>query len=75
MIGSEPVVVLEELSDGEGTVDAEVSGVEEDASLGGAEDVSVAVLPSVDVVSSAGVEVEEIKGGLCPMYVPEGCKA
>src|SRR6266481_443168 len=45
--------VLAKLSDGPGTV-AEASGTEEDATLDGIEDVSVAVLPSVDVVVCAG---------------------
>ena len=56
-------------------LDVEVSGTEVDATLDGVEDVSVAVLPSVDVVSSAGVEVEETNGAACWMYVPLGCSA
>ena len=54
VVDSELVVVLEELTDEDGTVDVEALGTEEDATLVVEVDVSVAVLSDVDVVSCAG---------------------
>jgi hypothetical protein len=48
------LVVPAELFDGAGTVDVEVTGTEDDATLDVVEEVSVAVLPSVDVMTCAG---------------------
>jgi hypothetical protein len=60
MVDSELVVVLEELSDGDGTVDVDALDAEGDAALDGVEDVSVAVLWDTDVVTCDGVEVVEV---------------
>jgi hypothetical protein len=73
-IGSELVVVLEELSDRDGTVDVDASGTEVGATLDVVEDVSVRVL-LVDVAICAGVEVEETNGGAFSMYELSGCTA
>jgi len=67
--------VLEELSDGDGTVDVEAPGVEGDATLDGVGDVSVAAPVVVDVVSCAGVEVEDTNGGAFSMYELSACTA
>ena len=89
--GVELVVVLEELSDGDGAVDVEAPGAEvdgvEDAPVaapvvvdvvscaGVEEDALIAALPGVDVAICAGVEVEEINGGAFSMYELSGCTA
>ena len=67
--------MLEEVSDGDGTVDAAASGTEEDASLEGPADVSVPALLVVDVAICAGVEVEETNRGAFSMYELSGCAA
>jgi hypothetical protein len=54
------LVVLEELSDGLGAVDVEVSGTEGAASLDVVEDASVGALPGVDVAAGAEVEVASV---------------
>jgi len=64
-----------ELSDGAVGVEVDASGTEGNATLFVEEDVSVAALFVVDVVSCAAVEVEETNGGACWMYEPSGWRA
>ena len=68
------LVVLEELSDGAGTV-VDALGTEVGAPLDVVEDVSVRVLLVVDVTICAGVEVEETNGGAFSMYELSACTA
>ena len=73
VVGSD-LVVLVEVSGAAATI-VEASGTEVGATLDVVEDVSVAVLLVVDVVISAGVEVEETNGGPFSMYELSGCTA
>jgi hypothetical protein len=72
--GSEPVVVLEELSN-DAAVDVEASGTVEDARPEVIEGVSVALPFVPDAGSSAGVEVEETNGGAFSIYELSACTA
>jgi hypothetical protein len=75
VVGSELVVVPAELPDANGVVDVEESGTDEDASLDGLENASVAALLVVDVAICIGVEVDETNGGAFSMYEPKGWTA
>jgi hypothetical protein len=54
-----------------GAVNVEASGTEGETALDVVDEVAVSAL-AVAVVSCAGVEVEEMNGGVCWIYEPSG---